>query len=424
MNVQRFVILFTAIAALRSPASVRAGDTADSSASVSSFVVQALKANPGLQAAQNRARSVVARVSQAGAWDDPQVGVEFFATPITSANPFRDGMETDYFIQQMIPLFGKKGLMSDAASAGARMAEQTAVTAERNLRRDVKRTYAMIYSAQRRLEVNTENQRLLTQIVESARTKYSVGLIAQGDLLKVQVELAKLQNERAGLEQELVNATSMMNALCGVPATTLIGRVADVPLAKVPDTLEDLVSRSMENRPELRGMDYEREMNKAELAASERERLPDLMVRGMYKQMAAGTDQWAAMFSINIPFVPWASGKYSGKIEENALAIRATEQSTADMRNMIQAEVRELWAKTSSQWQQIERYRQVILPQTDQSLQSTLAAYETSRADFLSLIDSYRMVQMLKMDYIMLVGEYFANVAQLERAIGSDTGIR
>lgn len=424
MKVQRFPFLLVVIAALQSPASVRAGDTADSSASLSSFVNQAVSANPGLQAARNRARSVVARVSQAGAWDDPQVGVEFFATPITSANPFNDGMETDYFIQQMIPLFGKKGLMSDAASAGARMAEQTAVTAERNLRADVKKTYAMIFSAQRRIEVNTENQRLLAQIVESARTKYSVGLIAQGDLLKVQVELAKLQNERAGLEQELVNATSMMNALRGVPATTPIGRVADVPLAKVPDALEDLMSRSMENRPELRGMHFELEMNKAELAASERERLPDLMVRGMYKQMVAGTDQWAAMFSINIPFAPWASGKYSGKTEENALAARATEQSIEDMRNMIQAEVRDMWAKTTSQWQQIERYRQVILPQTDQSLQSTLAAYETSRADFLSLIDSYRMVQMLKMDYFMVAGEYFANVAQLERATGSDIEIR
>jgi outer membrane protein TolC len=320
----------------------------------------------------------------------------------------------------MIPLFGKRGLMSDAASAGARMAEQNAVAVERNLRAEVKKTYAIIFSAQRRIDVNTENQRLLTQIVESARTKYSVGLVTQGDLLKVQVELAKLQNERAELDQQLVNANSMMNALRSAPATTPIGRVADIPLAKISDTLEDLMARSMENRPELRGMKYELEMNNAELAASERERLPDLMVRGMYKQMREGTDQWAAMLSINIPFAPWASGKYSGKIEENSLAARATEQSFADMKNMIQAEVRDMWARTSSKWQQIERFRQVMLPQAEQSLQSTLAAYETGRSDFLSLIDSYRMVQMLKMDYYMLVGEYFANVAQLERATGSD----
>ena len=394
----------------------------DTSASLSAFIDQALKANPGLQAARSRARSAEARIPQAGAWEDPQAGVEFFATPITSANPFKDGMETDYFIQQMIPLSSKKGLMSDAASASARMAEQSAFASERNLLADVKKAYAMIFSAQRRIDVNTENQRLLAQIVESAREKYSVGLVTQSDVLKAQVELAKLQNDRADLEQELVNATSMMNTLRSVPVPTPIGPVADVPLVKVSDSFENLQARALENRPELRGMNYELEMNKAELSASERERLPDLMVRGMYKQMKEGTDQWAAMLSINIPFAPWASGKYSGKIEENSLAARATEQSLAEMRNMIQAEVREKWAKISSQWQQIERFRQVILPQAEQSLQSTLAAYEANRTDFLSLIDSYRMVQMQKMDYYMLVGEYLANVALLERAIGGDLG--
>jgi outer membrane protein TolC len=422
MKVQGFFILFVAVAAFQSPASVRAGDMVDTSASLSVFIDQALKANPGLQAARSRARSAEARIPQAGAWEDPQAGVEFFATPITSANPFKDGMETDYFIQQMIPLSSKKGLMSDAASASARMAEQSAYASERNLRTDVKKAYAMIFSTQRRIDVNNENQRLLAQIVESGRVKYSVGLSTQGDVLKAQVELAKLQNDRADLERDLVNATSMMNTLRGVPLPTPIGRVADVPLAKVSDSFEDLQARALENRPELRGMTFELEMNKAELAASERERVPDLMVRGMYKQMKEGTDQWAAMLSINIPFAPWASGKYAGKIEENSLAARATEQSLAEMRNMIQAEVRVKWAQISSQWQQIERFRQVILPQVGQSLQSTLAAYEANRTDFLSLIDSYRMVQMQKMDYYMLVGEYLANVALLERAIGGELG--
>jgi outer membrane protein, heavy metal efflux system len=420
MKVQRFFILFVALSVFQSPASLRAGDRVDTSASLSAFIDQALKANPGLQAARSRARSAEARIPQAGAWEDPQAGVEFFATPITSANPFKDGMETDYFIQQMIPLSSKKGLMSDAASASARMAEQTAFASERNLRTDVKKAYAMIFSTQRRIDVNTENQRLLAQIVESAQVKYSVGLVTQGDVLKAQVELAKLQNVRADLERELVNATSMMNTLRSVPVSTPIGRVADVPLAKVSDSFEDLQARALENRPELRGMNYELEMNKAELAASERERLPDLMVRGMYKQMKEGTDQWAAMLSINIPIAPWASGKYSGKIEENSLAARATEQSLAEMRNMIQAEVREKWAIISSEWLQIERFRQAILPQAEQSLQSSLAGYETNQTDFLSLIDSYRMVQMLKMDYYMVVGEYLTNVALLERAIGGD----
>jgi cobalt-zinc-cadmium efflux system outer membrane protein len=418
MTISRLLLL--SCAAVLYHASLTAGDRADSSSTLAVFLAQAMKANPGVQAAWTRARGAETRVTQAGAWDDPQAGVEFFATPVTSANPFRDGLETDYFLQQMIPLFGKKGLMSDAASAGARMAEQSAVAAERDLRAAVKTSYAMIFAAQRRIDVNTENERLLVQIVETARAKYSVGLVNQGDLLKAQVELARLHNDRAGLQQDLVKGTAMMNALRGLPADAPIGRVADVPLAKVTTPSDSLTSRALENRPELRGMRFGLEMNRADLAAAERERLPDLMVRGMYKRMMEGTDQWAAMFSINLPFAPWAGGKTSGRVEENALAARATEQSLADMTNMIRAEVREKWGKVASTWEQIDRFHQLILPQADQSLQSTLTAYQTDRATFLSLLDSYRMVQMLKMDYYMLVGDYAAQLAQLERALGED----
>jgi cobalt-zinc-cadmium efflux system outer membrane protein len=394
--------------------------SAQTTISLDSLIADVLRNNPQLQAARTRINSAETRIAQVQAWDDPQVGVEFYATPVTSLNPIRDGMETDYSIQQMIPFPGKKSLMGDAARANVQMVEQSATTVERRLIADVKAAYAMLYSAQRRLDINAENQRLLNQIIESARAKYSVGIATQGDVLKAQVELAKLQNERSMLEQELHTAEAMMNALRSVPSTTPIGRVADIIPQQFGGTLDDLQRRTLDNRPEIRGMKYEIEMNKAELAVSQRERLPDFMIRGMYKQMMVGTNLWAAMIGINIPIAPWASGKYSGRIEENELNIKAGEQSLRDMQNMVQFEVRDAWVKVQSQWEQIERYRTIILPQTEQTLQSALTSYQTDKRDFLSLLDSYRMLQMLKMEYYMHVGEYFSNLAALERAIGSN----
>lgn len=399
---------------------VRESSKADSGYTLDSFLGEALRNNPGLQAAGSRVKGAEARIPQAKAWDDPQAGVEFYNTPVTSANPFRDGMETDYFLQQMIPFFGKKSLMGDVATANVRVTEQSAAAVERNLIAEVKRAYAMLYSAQRRLDVNNENQRLLRQIIESTRAKYSVGITTQGDVFKVQVELAKLQNERSILEQELTSAVAMMNALRSVSATTLIGRVADITPEPFRETLDDLYARSIENRPELRGMRYEIEMNRAEVAASERERFPDFMIKGTYKQMVEGTDQWAAMVGINIPLAPWGVGKYSGKIDENKANVKAGEQSLTEMQNMVQFQVRDAWTKVLSRRQQIDRYQQTILPQAEQALQSTLASYQMDKADFLSLLDTYRLVQMFKMEYYMVVGEYFSGLAALERVVGSD----
>ena len=89
----------------------------DTDLTLEKLLGEVLKNNPGLGAARSRVTSAKARVPQARAWDDPQVGIEFYATPITSINPLADGMETDYFLQQMIPFPGKKGLMGEAAEA-------------------------------------------------------------------------------------------------------------------------------------------------------------------------------------------------------------------------------------------------------------------------------------------------------------------
>ncbi len=327
-------------------------------------------------------------------------------------------METDYFLQQMIPL-GKKSPMEEAARANVRMVEQQSANVERNLIAQVKSAYAMLYAAQRRLDVNGENERLLNQIIESARGKYSVGIASQSDVLKAQVELAKLENERAGIEEELRAGEAMMNALRGEPISTPIPRVAEIQVRDFPGTLGQLEQRAWERRPELLAMQAEIDMNKAELVASERERIPDLMLRGTYKQMVEGTDFWAAMIGINISIAPWSSGKYSGRIEENEVSIRSGELNLADMKNMAASDVRNSWVRTGSRLEQVRRYRSSILPQAEQTLQSTLVSYQTDKTDFLSLLDSYRMVQMLRMEYYMLVADYLTAYASLEKAVGT-----
>ncbi len=394
--------------------------SADTGLTVDQFVTEVLQNNPGLHATRTRERSASAQISQAGAWDDLQAGVEFYATPVSSANPFVDGMETDYFLQQMIPFPGKKGAMVDAAQANAKMVSQSTLDAERSLIAETKRAYAMLYSAQRREEVNEENQRLLDQIIASARSKYSVGVGSQGDVLKVQVELSRLQNEHAALGQEVSSSVAMLNALRNRPGTTPIGWLADARLDSLASPLDSLTQIALTSRPELLGVEYEIQMNQSELSASRKEWFPDLMLKGTYKQMREQKDQWAAMIGINIPISPWGIGKYSGKNEENEARLQGSQERLMDMKNMVQTEVRDGYAKVQSRWQQLSRYRLFILPQAEQALNATLASYRNDKVDFLSLLDSYRMVQMFRMEYFMTVGEYLANLATVERAVGRD----
>lgn len=68
------------------------------------LVSEALQNNPQLRSARNGTAAARTKGNQVTSWDAPQIGVEFYQTPIQSfPNPIKNGMETDYFVQQIIP---------------------------------------------------------------------------------------------------------------------------------------------------------------------------------------------------------------------------------------------------------------------------------------------------------------------------------
>jgi len=76
------------------------------------LIEEALQNNPDLIGARHEIAEARARIPQAEAWEPPQIGVEFFQTPVESfPNPADDSMELDYFIQQMVPFPGKRSAM-------------------------------------------------------------------------------------------------------------------------------------------------------------------------------------------------------------------------------------------------------------------------------------------------------------------------
>lgn len=387
---------------------------------LSSLIAEVKEANYKLKASRSSVQAANARISQATMWGAPQVSASFMDIPLTSANPLNN-MEREYAITQMIPFPGKNSAFEGVAKANAEMRQNLLLADERTIVAETKKEYAMLYSAQRRIDVNRENQELVKQMIGSVRSKYSVGLASQADVLRLEIELSKLENERATLEQELRAAEGMINTLRAAPTSAPLAQIPDIHLSEFSFTKEHLLAQAAANRAELAAMKNDVAMNQAELSMSKLEWYPDIMVGGLYRErVGAMPDGWEAMVGVSIPIAPWVSGKIGGRIEENEYRLQRSEALVSDMETMIRFEVIDAYSKARSKWEQAERYRTSIIPNAQQTLESLMSAYQTGKADFLSLIDSFRMLQMYKMEYYMEIADYLMNRYDLERAIGAD----
>lgn len=388
--------------------------------SLDALVTEALQNNPQLKAAKQFSLAMRQRVDQVTSWDAPQIGFEFFQTPISSfPNPLNDWMENDYFIQQMFPFPGKLSAMGEAAGNNANMYEAQFKSLERKIIKDVKSAYYELYLVQKKIELNSENQELLRKFIEIASKQYEVGMGKQADIIRAQTELSTLVNEGINLKEEKISVKAMLNTLINRPANLPLDETTEIYDSIPKWNYEQLSSLAFENRNELKAMNFNIEMNKSELDASKLEYFPDIMARIMYKDMAGtNKDFWSAMIGINIPLAPWSAGRYNSKVEENLLNINSAKEQYNSMRNMISYEIQNAVVKIESNRNLVELYRNTVIPQAEQTLQVTTTAYQTGKTEFLMLIDAYRMLLMSKLDYYMSVMNFMESQAALEQAVG------
>jgi len=384
------------------------------------LVREAVANNPQLRAARHQTAAAQTKVDQASAWEAPQVGVVMYQTPIQSfPNPFKNGMETDYYIQQMFPFPGKRSAMGDAALNGASMTEQNYHTLEQKIVRGVKDAYDELYLVQRKIEVNAANQDLMRKFVAIASKQYEVGKGSQADVLRGQTELSSLLAGMVTLRQELGVARSMMNTLLYRPVDAPLGDVPEIERAMPAWTFEQLRPLALENRPELKGMQYSLAMSTADLSAAKREYWPDLMVQVMYKDMAmTRNDFWSTMIGVSIPVAPWASGKVTSKEDEEELNVKRAEEDLAAMSSMVLFDVQDALAQVRSNEEIDTLDKTTVIPQAEQTMISTQAAYATGKTDFLALLDAYKTLLSARLDYYAAVTAFMKSQSQLEQSVG------
>jgi cobalt-zinc-cadmium efflux system outer membrane protein len=393
---------------------------ADYAAYVDSLTAIVLARNPLLQSADYRTVQTMQEQDIVRALDPPQLAVDFFQAPRSSfPNPFRDQMEVDYSIQQMLPFPGRITAMLNSAGQKTKMSCNQKETVRLDLVQRLKSAYAGLYGEWRGQEVNLRSISLAASLLEIVRNRYATGLAGQSDVLRVMTELASLRSDSITLEQGVGSMTAMVNALLNRATNAPIERAPQVAPPLFELKVAALCSLALGNRPEFRVMDAEIAMADAEQKVARRDLLPDFMVRGMYKDMLGTRDDfWSLMLGMTLPVSVWSYRGYTAKSEKIRFSIEEKKQDLADMRNMIFAEIADAVSQMNSSRARIDLYRSTTIPLAQQTYDAVMASYRGGGDDILMALDARKMHLMATMQYHMAVVALLKNIARLERNVG------
>lgn len=410
----RVTVLVLSVAAWPSQAAAQAPAPLPDPLSLSEVVRLAGERRDEIEAARARTRAGEARPDIVSALEDPMI------SPSLDHLPFMlEGADVSMTFEQRIPLSGIRGHRRASALADVD-----------RLRADVQRTlldvgvqaakaFLMLQERRRTTALVDEQLTFARDVVTAANARYASGTAPQSDVLRAEVEVARLDALARALVSEVRGAEAMLNTTLALDADQPVPPLAPLVLAE-PVPAWAGIKAALAARPELAAA-------QAEIARAD----ADVQVmRDMFRPMAtirtgpsytmADGKGWMAMVGVSLPI--WR-GKLRAGVAE-AQAMRAmSEGDLRAMTRMIEGDAAVAVNQVQAARDRQSAIRTDVLPRARMAIEPAVAGYTSGQLPLVSVIEAVQVLWLVQADLIAADTELGLAWARLGRAVGSYEGI-
>lgn len=407
----------------RSQTPERVGESTVASTSIDGVIEHALANNAEIRSHEARWKAALEKIPQSSGWPDPRLSYGYFVENVeTRVGP----QEHRIGVMQPLPWFGRLKAAGDVASSEAAAALADLTLAQLRVIRDVKHVWIELGWLAEAMRITGDNIELVRQLEGVAQARFRAGG-SLGAVTKAQVELGKLQDKLASLDDMRRPLHTRMNALLNRSPEAMppvVSNVADGPRI-VPD-VETLRAWQREASPILERLEHEITRGDHAVRLARKSGMPELgigldyIVTGEARMPGvrdSGKDAVVAMFSMSIPL--WR-GKYRAMADEAEARRSAAESELESRTRQLEANLdMELYRLRDAE-RKTNLYGATLLPQARSALSVAQQSYESGKGDFLDLIDAQRVLLEFELELQRALSDRSQAVAAIEMLVGRE----
>jgi cobalt-zinc-cadmium efflux system outer membrane protein len=324
-------------------------------------------------------------------------------------------------VMQMLPLPGKLRLAGRVADASVNAQAERAREVDWEVRSRAAMAFYDLYVTNRSLGIDRETLRLLQDILRTTESMYRVGEGRQADVLRAQVEIARMVQDTVRMTTMRLAMSARLSAIIDLPAQAPIGTPL---LPAFPDSVPGLdvaLRAAVADRPMVRAGERDLEAATAQTRLARREIWPDPTIGLQYAQRSGmgGTERMGSLM-IGATLPVFARSRQLRMRDEAAAMQQMSRADLMAMRAETQAAVAEAYSNLTRARNLATLYRTTLLPQAEAAITSAFAAYRTGAVDFMTLLDSRMSLNRYRKELVELEADEGKAWADLEMLLGRE----
>lgn len=369
--------------------------------------------SPEIKAARARWEAAKAVVPQVQTLPDPKLQFGYQRMPMTP--PEVQG--AIYGFGQEIPFPGKLKLKGEVAQREAEKAEQEYLATQLRLVAALKQAYFDLHFVHKSIEIVEKNKTLLMQFEKTAKARYSVGQAAQQDVFRAQLEISRVLDRLAVLDQQKESLHAAINRLLNRPPAGPLGTPEEIQTTIMTIPLQELNRRAEAFSPALLATAKSVDRSEQTVALAKRQYYPDFDVTALGTRNDKINDNgYQVMLGVKIPLF-YETKQRQGVNEALAGLSGAREDLTATRQDLL-FQVKDGFVQAQRAERLITILRDAIIPQATLALLAAQAGYGVGKVDFLTLLNSLLTLQESQLELHGEMVNHEKALARLEAVTG------
>ncbi len=297
---------------------------------------------------------------------------------------------------------------------------------EQQLIYDIKNAYWGLFKVTKVKSVVDENIDLIKAHLSDVKNFYENGISTKNDVLKVQVQLADAQLRQIDADNGVKLARSNLNNVIGLPLSTDAEVQTDVMMEddNTPDA-DQLIQQAMENRPELKAMDFRLKAGESGVTMAESGWYPQIYLAGNYYYSRPNqrifpaedkfNDTWDV--SVGLSWDIWNWLATSDQTQQAEAQLEQVKDGYKSLKDGISLEVTQNYLNLLKAKEKILASNQSVR-QAEENYRVTNETFKNGLALNSDLLDAEFALLQAKTNYIQAQADYELAKAGLEKSIG------
>ncbi len=385
----------------------------DNALRLDDILKQALERNPKIKAAGLDAQAASFRIPQEKSLPDPMVNFDLknMGFPrFTLGQEVMSGIGVSF--SQPVPFPGKLRLKGEIAAKAYERQKEMRDSVVLGVLRDVKSAYFELYGLHRSIALLREQKTVLEKAAELTETKYAVGNGVQTDVLKARVEISRMDEMIAPMDEMIRSINSRINLLLDYPADRPLGIPLDQGIESLPLSLEEARKAAAENSPMAKEAALMIEEGDKMVSLARKELNPNFVFGGGWEFKGRLPSMYEIMVGFEIPL--YRKAKQAKMLEESLARLESSKNTLTSTQNDLAFMVTEDFLKARASENLIKLYKEKIIPQASLTVESSLASYRVNRTDFLALLADINTYFSYRIAYYKELTGLWSSIARLE----------